>query len=111
MLSKKQYRFLKRFSKSPDFYNPNKKHHLMLFKFLYGQRLIIHEDDFFVSEKGYQEIKAYEDSFWKAKKENVSLDARVKKIILTSKAKLLHNDIVMKFDNLNDNICKNITEL
>lgn len=43
-------------------------------------------------------------------KNNTKKDARTKEIGLTQKAKELHNDIDLKFEKLNKEICNNITE-
>lgn len=43
-------------------------------------------------------------------KNNTKEDARTKEIVLTQKAKELHNDINLKFDKLNEEICNNIDE-
>lgn len=43
-------------------------------------------------------------------KNSTEEDARTKEIILTQKAKELHNDINLKFNKLNEEICNNIDE-
>lgn len=41
---------------------------------------------------------------------SIKEDARLRKIILTQKARNLHDDINLKFDKLNERICTNITK-